>query len=73
MYNRALELANQFLGEDVDSVKDNQVKQLKDRKTQLTKQFEDKKEQMTKQFNQQIASIDAQLDRLGVAIVSDNK
>lgn len=73
MYNRALELANQFLGEDDSSVKDNQVKQLKDRKEQLTKQFKDKKEQITKQFNQQIASIDAQLDRLGAAVLSDNK
>jgi uncharacterized protein (DUF885 family) len=66
MYKRALELATQLLGEDVNS--DNQLKQLRAKKEQLTNQYKTAKEQLTKQYNQNIDNINAQIDKLGGAI-----
>lgn len=67
MYNRAIEIANQFLGEDVNN--DNQIKQIKIKKAQLQKQYEEKKAQMTAQFNNQIKALDDQLSKLGATVI----
>lgn len=71
MYNKAIEIANQMLSEDVDNSA--QIKQLRTKKEQLQKQFTDKKKQLTDTFNQQIKTIDEQIASLGGAVVDTEK
>lgn len=67
MYNRAIKIANAYLGEEVDT--SSQVKQLRAKKEQLKTQFENKKKQLTDTFNQQIKTIDDQISKLGGVVL----
>ena len=71
MYNRAVEIANKYLGEDSNSGNDARIEQLKAQKEQITKQYNTQKEQITKQYNQRIEQINNQIDQLGGSVDSE--